>query len=612
MSDKRLRDFSSDFVLSSGTVLIDISNSVILVLYYRHQKEFLLPKGRKNVGETLEAAAVRETMEESGYQCQLLEHNLSTQAPSLKPGPWTTEPIAVHQRVTKGIRKIIFWYLAQVDSSRPQVLNTQEEGEDFDVRWIRSDVAAAKMTYEEDREVVDRALAAVAQRALISTPFTMTDWFRERYLNPGIDMTTMGLLCVCLGGSVVYGQPDHSHPHDVEYDRDWDGIGVVERREDIVRIAKYGKADLCKLLRIETEEYPSLTIPDGAGQGRWDVLRFSGRTVQGSKRTIKIWTIDHIQKIAAEQTPSPIGVLSHKVVRFTQREHPLYGPRLFVYQPFKIADKLCVLNDADFLEVTPSKTTSIQTCLALKDLLSKRLFSKNWQTISGASNILQIIPLFYRSSTFTAYYHQKLRVEFTDTFALTNTQSSLGNDTERPSRGIEVKVELGQAPKGYHILCFAPLSIQNLRDDSPANEPLTIIQYPHTSKYDVQEDGKTFRPTRFSSNSVGSYAAIRTSSEYGWEEVYVKKAMTVSAELEAHPIAQQYFPKEALQTVIATDRDCILYKRFDGETLNDIRLRYHLEQENSIHINQDSHRLSEEWFLNISNFAGLRTFLQLI
>ncbi|KAI9841876.1 MAG: hypothetical protein M1837_000346 [Sclerophora amabilis] len=173
MSDERLRDFSSDFVLSSGTVSIDIPNSVILVLYYRHQKEFLLPKGRKNVGETLEAAAIRETMEESGYQCQLLEHNLPTQAPRLKPGSWTTEPIAVHQRVTNGLRKIIFWYLAQVDSSRPRVLNTQEEGEDFDVHWIRSDVAAAKMTYEEDREVVDRALAAVAQRALYFDAFLL-------------------------------------------------------------------------------------------------------------------------------------------------------------------------------------------------------------------------------------------------------------------------------------------------------------------------------------------------------------------------------------------------------------------------------------------------------
>ena len=118
MSESCLRGLSSYFVLSSGTVSI-ISKSVVLVLYCRPAEEFLLPKSRTNAGKTIEAAAIREIMEESGYVCQLLEHNLPTQAPNLKPGRWTTEPIAVHQRVTKGIRKIIFWYLAQVDSSRP-------------------------------------------------------------------------------------------------------------------------------------------------------------------------------------------------------------------------------------------------------------------------------------------------------------------------------------------------------------------------------------------------------------------------------------------------------------------------------------------------------------
>jgi 8-oxo-dGTP pyrophosphatase MutT (NUDIX family) len=260
MSDGRLGDSSSNFVLSSGTVSIDISESVVLALYYPQKKEFFLPKGRKNVGETLQAAAVRETMEESGYQCQLLEHNLQTQAPNLTPGPWTTEPIAIHQRVTNGIRKIIFWYLAQVNSSSLQMLNTQEEGEDFEVHWISLDMASAKMTYEEDQEVVSIALAAVAQRAILLNPLTATDWFREQYLNPSINMSTLGLLCVCLGGSVVSGQSDYSHPQDVEDDRDWDGIGIVERKEDIIRLANHRKADLCKLLRIDTEEQPSLTV----------------------------------------------------------------------------------------------------------------------------------------------------------------------------------------------------------------------------------------------------------------------------------------------------------------------------------------------------------------
>ena len=163
MSLDRLSDFSNDFVLSSGTVSVDLSREVILVLYDRSTQEFLLPKGRKHVGETLEAAAIRETMEESGYRCRLLEHGLMTQAPSLTTYPWTTEPIAVHQRVLRGVRKIIFWYLAQVDSTSPQVFDSQEDGGDFEVHWMSGDVAAAKMTHKEDGELIHRALRAVAE-----------------------------------------------------------------------------------------------------------------------------------------------------------------------------------------------------------------------------------------------------------------------------------------------------------------------------------------------------------------------------------------------------------------------------------------------------------------
>ncbi|KAI9724653.1 MAG: hypothetical protein M1828_003522 [Chrysothrix sp. TS-e1954] len=173
-------DFSSDFVISSGTVSVDLSRGSVLALYHRHLREFLLPKGRKNIGETLEAAALRETMEESGYRPQLLEHDLPNLATSLdsRPSPWTTEPIAVQQRMNRGVRKIMFWYLAGVDSSsRSRSANAQEEGEEFDVHWVPINVAAAKMTHEQDREIVDGALTAVARRDLC---------FSEHETNGGI------------------------------------------------------------------------------------------------------------------------------------------------------------------------------------------------------------------------------------------------------------------------------------------------------------------------------------------------------------------------------------------------------------------------------------------
>lgn len=60
-----------------------------------------------------------------------------------------------------GIRKIIFWYVAEVDSTARQVLGTQEEGEDFEVRWVRREDAPLRMSFAEDQEIVEKALSAI-------------------------------------------------------------------------------------------------------------------------------------------------------------------------------------------------------------------------------------------------------------------------------------------------------------------------------------------------------------------------------------------------------------------------------------------------------------------
>lgn len=110
----RLLDFSEDVVLSSGTVPIDITKGLVLLLYYRPMGECLLPKGRKNVGETLEAAALQETTEELGFECRLVKHQLPTKAQQFEEY-LHTEPIAVQQRMNQGVRNIIFWYISEVD-----------------------------------------------------------------------------------------------------------------------------------------------------------------------------------------------------------------------------------------------------------------------------------------------------------------------------------------------------------------------------------------------------------------------------------------------------------------------------------------------------------------
>lgn len=255
--DARHVDFSDRFVLSSGTVAIDCRRSLVLLLYYRPKGEYLLPKGRKNVGETLEAAAERETWEESGYNCRLLSHSLPTRAPQPTRTPHT-EPIAVQQRFSQGIRKIIFWYLAQVDSSDRQAVQTQEEGEDFEVRWVCTVNAPSTMSFVEDREIVEKALSAVPcpLQGSVRSIFPLRDWF----LDLSVDVRALGFLCISLGGSLVYGQLDIGNPQEMGDLTDWDGFAIVERKEDIVRLVNESRSELCNLLRIEKEECPKMTV----------------------------------------------------------------------------------------------------------------------------------------------------------------------------------------------------------------------------------------------------------------------------------------------------------------------------------------------------------------
>ncbi|KIY67617.1 hypothetical protein CYLTODRAFT_314627, partial [Cylindrobasidium torrendii FP15055 ss-10] len=60
-----------DFMLGAGMVIIQPSTRRIVVCYIESpdsKRLFFFPKGRKDVGESLEQAAVREAREEGGYK----------------------------------------------------------------------------------------------------------------------------------------------------------------------------------------------------------------------------------------------------------------------------------------------------------------------------------------------------------------------------------------------------------------------------------------------------------------------------------------------------------------------------------------------------------------
>ncbi|KAG8665544.1 hypothetical protein FPOAC1_010341 [Fusarium poae] len=165
MPSDRSLFFSDQFGISCGTVTIDVPRSKVLLIYYRKTGEYMLPKGRKDIGENLQETALRETFEETGIKAQILPVPITSVAttPQGRDRPSKiTEPIAVSQRVDKNsVLKIMFWYVATADSTIAPKQGTQQEGEDFDPVWVSFGDVESTVSWEDDRLIVSKAVDAV-------------------------------------------------------------------------------------------------------------------------------------------------------------------------------------------------------------------------------------------------------------------------------------------------------------------------------------------------------------------------------------------------------------------------------------------------------------------
>lgn len=176
--------FCDEFHCSAGCVLFrfDTPSPQICILRNRRNNEYVLPKGHKDLDETLKEAAIRETYEETGYPCELLPVNLLTRVPppgvssgdSPREAADATEAIAITVRnlepgnPEKNV-KLVWWYIAQITSSR-KVNGTQMDTEDLESQFLDADVAIRTLSRSGDRDVAGRALALVkASRGLNPT-----------------------------------------------------------------------------------------------------------------------------------------------------------------------------------------------------------------------------------------------------------------------------------------------------------------------------------------------------------------------------------------------------------------------------------------------------------
>lgn len=163
--------FSHQFALSAGSVLIQKSTrEVCLVHYLEDRDEWFLPKGRKNINETLSAAAVRVTFEETGYHCSLMPLVMETRAIPLTNTSEhlhdvvhkvsdISEPLTISLRqigATPSDQEITFWYVTQVDEQFPRQTNTQITNENFEPKLLSLDDVNRLLSHDDDHKALVR------------------------------------------------------------------------------------------------------------------------------------------------------------------------------------------------------------------------------------------------------------------------------------------------------------------------------------------------------------------------------------------------------------------------------------------------------------------------
>jgi 8-oxo-dGTP diphosphatase len=123
---------------AGGIVRRRSPEGVELVIVHRPTyRDWALPKGRLNAGETPEAAALREVMEEAACRASIVR------------------PLGTSRYQFRGRRKIVMFWLMDVVEEFPFTPNPEIDA----LLWVSPEEALRRLDYAQDRALVKEAFS---------------------------------------------------------------------------------------------------------------------------------------------------------------------------------------------------------------------------------------------------------------------------------------------------------------------------------------------------------------------------------------------------------------------------------------------------------------------
>lgn len=127
---------------SAGGIVIHEGKILIITSLRRGSVD--LPKGTIELGESIEATAIREIEEETGYRVRIIKDigSLTYDFPKSEDATW---------------RKTVSYFLMELADNDAPMKNLQE-GEDFENEWVTPEEAVSRLTYDDTREMLARVI----------------------------------------------------------------------------------------------------------------------------------------------------------------------------------------------------------------------------------------------------------------------------------------------------------------------------------------------------------------------------------------------------------------------------------------------------------------------